>query len=257
MQLSLAHKYGLLAGASLWVALLAGCGSSAYEELGNRRYQQIKLNAPFMPLWGYTQMPDAPVKIRVPRLFAVSFFQKSNHPNDRGRIAAGRVQPPFLQLPGFQMCYEVKPQNGMPMYCYLAATPAAGDLNALAADLQKQLKRVFPEKTPDAWESVECPSPTGQMISWKKIRVLGEQPFDMADGPPANFEMKAGVFELWLHDGGQWFVIVGWRIPNDQLAFEGGVNPNAFKLDKLAPLTAGTVVVGQAMPEAPADPAAP
>jgi hypothetical protein len=206
-------------GAAGLLALLAGCGTREYTKLMGSRADAVRTSAPFRTLFRASQLPGTPIKIRVPLIFTKSYAEGSEHPDDKGKIAPDRLQPPFLPLPGFKLCYEGMaddPQLGAkaPFYCYLAALPAKpGDADKMAADLQAQLKAKFKE-TPAEWDALDALTPDGKALQWKKIRVVAEQPFRVRSGEQVASKNVPGIFELWLYDAHEYIVLVGWRAPS-------------------------------------------
>jgi hypothetical protein len=268
--LPLKHSWPALVAWACFFAGLAGCGTADYEKVMNDRLNALRSAAPFLTLWGPTELPDTPIKIRVPMAFKNSYSENSPHPEDGAKISPDRVEPPFLPLPGFKLCYEahVETAEGRPpFYCYLAAVPSkAGDAQKLAADLQAKLKTKFKD-TPEAWENVDANSPEGTGLPWKKIRITGEQPFRVreAAGGIASKNLP-GVFELWMYEAADYVVLVGWRAPT---AIEGpsappadpSVSPNGVVIpvtqdvrpdfSTMPNLTAGTLKIEQPAAAAP------
>ena len=251
---------------SCLLAVLAGCGSSDYNRLAASRLATVRGEARFRSLFGPTKLPGTPISIRVPTIFRNSYVENSAHKEDGATIRPERVQPPFLQLPGFKVCYEghsFDPEVGkLPYYCYLAAVPAKpGDAETLAADLQAKLKEQFKD-TPDEWSGVDAESPTGKAVQWKKIRVTGDQPFRFFSAGTVITKDRPGIFELWICDKSDYVVIVGWRAP---ASLEGPATPppaptpatllappplvdSKIDLSTMPALTAGTVTVEAAEP---------
>ncbi|MBI3837359.1 MAG: hypothetical protein HY288_05430 [Planctomycetia bacterium] len=260
----------LVAWACFFVAV-AGCGTADYESLLNRQLNDIRAGAPFRTLFGPTELSDTPIKIRVPMAFKHSYMENSSHPDDGAKISPDRVQPPFLPLPGFKLCYESQVENvegRPPFYCYLAAIPSKpGDAQKLAADLQAKLKAKFND-TPDAWEELDANTPQNKGLPWKKIRVTGEQPFRVTDVMGIVSKNLPGVFELWMHDAQDYIVLVGWRAPS---SIEGpasaqpppsmsptGVMTSAAQdvrpdFSTMPALTAGTLTIEQPAGSPPAE----
>jgi hypothetical protein len=248
-----------LAGACLF-ATFEGCGTSDYDKLVTRRLEVLRGEAKFRGLWAPTQLADTPIKIRVPMVFPASYAADSAHPDDGPKISPDRLQPPFLELPGFKICYEgtvTDAQNSkLPFYCYLAALPSKpGDAETLATEFQAKLKETFKD-APDNWEVVDCDSLSGVPVQWKKIRVIGEQSFRVSIGQTVAAQNLPGVFELWIRDAQDYVVIVGWRAPrsiegppaappaNARLAQQAaGEHPD---FSTLPVLTAGTITVDSA-----------
>ncbi|MEX2112240.1 MAG: hypothetical protein WD845_03595 [Pirellulales bacterium] len=237
------------------LASLPGCGGSAYESLTNRRLDQLRASAPFRVLWGSSQIGESPVKIRVPMAYKTSYTPLSGHPDDGGRIKPDRFQPPFIELPGLQMCYEefagAPDGSRLPFYCYLAVIPN-GNAQTQMKQLQEELKAKFPD-TPDTWSHVDAKTPTDKAVPWTMIRVEGEQPFY----PKNEKEPKVmpGILELWVHDAGSSVVLIGWRTPTSidakgAAAAGPGTNPfaqlttqNNPDFSTMPALSAGTLQV--------------
>jgi hypothetical protein len=241
------HRWPARIAWACFFALLAGCGTADYERLLTKRLNDLRSAEPFRTLFGPTELPDTPMKIRVPMAFKTSYMENSPHPEDGAKISPDRAQPPFLPLPGFKLCYEghVPSAEGQPpFYCYLAAVPAkAGDAAKMAADLQAALKAKFKD-VPDAWETVDANTPENKALAWRKIRVTGEQPFRVKDAGKVVSKNLPGVFELWMHDAGDYIVLVGWRAPT---AIEGPTGPPP------APAMSPTGVMVQSVQEAKPD----
>jgi len=241
-------------------ALLSGCGTSDYEQLMTRRVDEFRGSAPFKSLFGPTELTDTPIRIRVPLIFKNSYLENSAHPEDGARISPDRVQPPFLPLPGFKVCYEGTNNasgKALPYYCYLAAVPAQpGDGDKLADELLAALKEKFKE-TPDVWEVVDAVTPTTKSIQWKKVRVTADQSFRFNEGGKVGPGNLPGVFELWLHEAPGFVVLVAWRAP---VSVEGpavwtdpalpqlqGIEPKP-DFAKMPALTAGSMTIEAAAP---------
>jgi hypothetical protein len=226
--------------------LSAGCGTGDYETLMKSRMGALNTSAPFKQLFGASELPGTPVKVRVPQSFKASYAENSPHPDDPAGINPQRLQPPFVNLPGFKLCYEgtVQGVDGiLPYYCYLSAFEAgSGQATAIEGEIRAALNKEFASNV--AWEDVDATTPTGASIPWKKISVAGEMLFDVHSGDNradnAEYKKIPGKFELWSYQANGWMVLVGWREP-DAIS-------TASDLSTLAPLTAGSIEVGNAAP---------
>jgi hypothetical protein len=221
----------------------------------------------FRSLFRATQLAGTPIKIRVPMIFRNSYLEDSKHANDDGKIHPDRLQPPFLQLPGFKICYEglsFDPTAGrLPYYCYLAAVPSQpGGADALAKEMQEKLKEKFKD-TPAEWEEVDAESPTTKAVHWKKIRVVADQPFRYFTARGIVTKDFPGIFELWIRDEKDYTVLVAWRSPSSvegpstapvvatsPVASALAAPPSDSKVDLSAmpALTAGTITVDESAP---------
>lgn len=243
--------------------LQVGCGMGEYNRLMKRNLGAMRSESKFRNLYAPTQLPGTPISIRVPRIYSQSYQADSAHNDDGPAINPDRLQPPFLRLPGFKLCYEGSVLSGadkLPHYCYLAAVPSQpGDADKLANQLQAQLNETFPEATV-SWEPVDAPTPSGFSVHWRKLRLEGEQPFLVKTGDLLAPKTLPGIFELWIHDAGQYVVLVAWRTPKSiegpsPVAAPSGDVFNAPTdgkpdLNQFPTLTAGSVSV-----EAAPDPA--
>lgn len=207
----------LLCGAL--VPLIAGCGGSRYDTLINKRLGALRSGAPFRMLSAPAEIPETPIKLRIPIVFRNSYTAESGHSDDKGRIRPDRFQPPFLTIPGLKICYEgvvSDSVNGrLPFYCYVGVVEG-GDATAISNDLLTKLKETFKD-APEAWDRVDARSPQDRAVPWKKVRVLGDQPF-RPGGEESEPRPLPGIFELWIHEADKYVVIVGWRTPT---AIEG------------------------------------
>jgi hypothetical protein len=246
---NLISKLPLFTIATAGCLLLAGCGTGSYEALMKTRMGALNSSAPFQQLFAASELSGTPVKVRVPQKFAASYAENSPHAEDGAVIDPKRLKPPFVNLPGFKLCYEQTSPNAdgqhLPYYCYLCAFQAGpGQAAKVEGDIRAELTKEFGGAA--AWEDVGALTPTGATLNWKKIAVAGEMEFDIHSGDniPDNKEFKKipGKFELWSYQANDWVVMIGWREP-DAIADQSG-------LSGLAPLTAGSIDMGQAAPPA-------
>jgi hypothetical protein len=256
----------LVGGAML--AAAAGCGEPAYTSLLNHRLDELRAGAPFRVLYGPTTIPDTPIQVRLPMTFRKSYLENSPHSDDGDKIRADRLQPPFLQLPGFRMCYEGNgsdPNAGrVHFYCYLWAIPSKpGDAEKIAADVQAKLNATFKDAKAE-WQAVDAATPEGKGLNWRKIGVEAPMPYpsyrhepDRKKMPTEEFPSK---FELWMYDSPNYVILIGWRTPTSSegvvpassmknaLPILGAELPDKMDMSNFPVLTAGSLVI--AAPEA-------
>jgi len=235
----------LLTLIAVFASLFAGCGVSTYEAAYDKELKRLKRGAPFRQLFDKpTQIPDTGVTIRIPAVFKNSYALDSADPKDDKKVIdPQRIQPPFLPLPGFKLCYESMaaggPSGSLPYYCYLAATP--GDGAALERDLLDKLKGAFPDSAA-TWEAVSCDSPTEGSDPWRRLRLEADQRFDIAPANgPVQQKTLAATFDLWHFEGPGVQILMGYRIPDEIKAAVPLCDPAGTAMDTLA---AGTIVVG-------------
>jgi hypothetical protein len=227
-----------------------GCGSEAYERKFEESLERVRKASPFATLTP-ADLEDARVSLRLPAVFERGrrFKLDSVHPRDGGRIASNRLDMFLSLLPDkrdFKLCCEAETKdNGkgvMPFYCYVAAGPIQAEAaKTLAADIREQLMSQFPAKTSAEWKNidwktVDVPTPSGGTIRWRKLVVVGMQPFRRAilETSEAPRSMP-GRFELYLYQTNGYYVLLGWRA---HASFVDQV-----QLSQLAETTAGTLVV--------------
>ncbi len=250
--------------AAVALAAAGGCGAAEYRRMVNASVDHARTSAPYRTLYAYTSLEGTPCTIRVPLAFNHSYRVDSAHPQDGPKIRPDRFQPPFLEIEGLRLCYEGNADDAMglkmPFYCYLAALQARpGDADRLQTDIQAKLKAKF-EKTPDEWERADAYSEDGKAAPWKRIRVEGDQVFQVNTGQKVETQKLPGIFELWMRDLGNWIVMVGWRTPKSIEApapeATGGDFPIPTKPDlstspeSMTFLTAGTLKLDETAPPA-------
>lgn len=222
----------------------SGCSTQQYEQQMAASLVAHERANRFSKLYAAAlQLPGTPVSLRVPEVFKVAFTPESKDPVQlQETVRPERVQPPFIELPGFIMCYEKHefgPEGNFPFYCYLAAT--ANPDKASADALRDRLAAAFPDATV-AWEDFAAETPDGGRIAWKRLVVQGVQPF--FQGGTNNPVEKPGIFLLYRYEGGGYEVLVGWRCP-DSIKDRAAV-------EQLAELVAGTISVKAEAPPGPA-----
>jgi hypothetical protein len=224
-----------LAAAGLTV-LLGGCGISQYNALMNQRLTSLRVSVKFRNFYASSQLPDVPISVRIPTVFVKSYRENSSHKDDGAVINPDRLQPPFLKLPGFKLCYEGTNTTGtttLPFYCYLAALPAVpGDADKIAAQLQAQLKKAFPETTAE-WQGVDADTPDGKYLHWRKIHVEGVQPFQVKTNNKVDTQKLPGIFELWIYDADGYIVLIAWRTPTAVQGPSPGATDSASQMEAL------------------------
>ena len=149
---------GRLALVSFGALVLAGCGTSAYEErvekgMGALRTAQMYIGV--SP--SFTEIPGTSVSLRLPKIVdgnAKAYNDQSAEPNGQGPVNPGRLNPTFLKIPGLRVTYEIlgmdmKLNQGANIYLYLAALPAADavvDGKPVEEWIQTQLATTFPAR---------------------------------------------------------------------------------------------------------------
>jgi hypothetical protein len=256
-------------------ALLAGCGSSAYEAEFQASLTAQRHEAPFRELFkAYVAFPDTHLKLRMPKLFSTESGQSyaldqfTSDPLKLSRpLDAYRLQPDFLHLPGHVRTYErfvpsaINPRlsRQLPCYCYVAVTDtSAGSSENLQIEIRNKLVEAFGEfdEEPPAedparagvkqakkgtgyWEVLEVPTPDGSTLQARKIVAYGDQTFQYyVQNDEIKELFRPGVYVLYFYTTGQQHVLIGWRAPPDVA--------ESVKMDELAEATLGTILLEEA-----------
>ena len=191
----------LAVGLGLATTAFVGCGVEAYEARMEQRKKGLELEGKFnllerkpFSVVDPAKAPDVDVTLRRPLLFGPKVLnEQSGDPNQPSKpIPKDRVQPPFLEIPGFQLTFEELRRagdNGMrPISFYVGVQPIESEsLDKLAADL----KKAFPEAD-TSWKTERLLKPDGSMIEWKSIAVSGlmgfyTPGFNAAESLPGRF----------------------------------------------------------------------
>jgi hypothetical protein len=283
------HHSRLLCRLLLFLSMvqLAGCGSGTYNERFDARQEELERRSKdtksyaklLGELFGASVLKEGTkVKMKMPALAKshrkrrFEIYQADNdHKDDEGTISPQRLQPPFLELPGFQSCWEASDflptdesddevGEEVPFYCYIAVlpakSPAAEDAEEVVADEEdaeaedefdsnspaNQLYEAMQEKFPDVideWETISCPTPDGRVIDWFRLSVpSGEenpQHFFCLDTDGNRVERQLPArFDLYLYEGKKFHVIVAWRVPDV-------INESTFSINDLVPVCLGTL----------------
>lgn len=219
----------------------SGCGTGDYERLVADRGTELAFQTKFAVLYeAPTEVPESPFRIRIPDVFKNAFVAGSLDPNDQQPLGPVRLHPLFGVLPGYKLTYEAlsetQPRHQVPYYCYLASGGSNKDA-PIEAQLLAAMKGL--PGVPAAWEPIEVDTPQHGRIGWKRIKVSWDQAFEVFEGQRENRKLP-GTLELWLYEAGGWFVIVGWRWPNEAEA--------KVKVAEFPAVTAGTLTVVEAPP---------
>ncbi len=203
-------------------SLVTGCGVSDYDQLLDRGVARIRSEAKFQGLFAPVRIPDMPYTVRVPVIFPNSFTPTSSHPDDGGKIRPQRMQPPFVGSDDVvKLTFEGKVEEGnrkLPFYCYLAGRQVKpGEVDQYANVIEKAAQAAVQTGPKPTWELVDADTPEGKGLHWRKMRVEGDQPFFvLRDGDDkAELETMPGILELWLHDAGEYAIMILWRAPKE------------------------------------------
>ena len=208
--------------------LWCGCGTEEYDQRMTKTMAIYRLKGKFVDL---TPTPVAivdPTKgvgvnasMRIPMAFVgiKPVNEKSADPNTKNIPGAtdiiphDRVQPPCLDIPGFQMTYEqlVGSSAGQRiMSMYFGVAPADPEyLDKIPAEIKSKMKL----STDVAWKDEMVLRPDGTTVPWKTIAVQGIQGFHWTNSGLSRPEDLEGTFVLWVHEAQKHFVFVAYRFP--------------------------------------------
>lgn len=217
------------------VVLLVGCGKSEYEAAMQAKMNQLAFASKFLE--HLHQQPTEVIE-RVASLQLPTFIDetvKTYQPGAKDRrgdaVSPGRIQPPFMNLPGFKYCYEMYVDlggrnNTHPVYCYIASVPVKAQKQAtLLGRMKANARRAFPSAD---WQTINLDTPDGSQLAFKKLSARGSQEFTMnPDG--GDVRKVPGQFDLYVHSSPDVHVIVGFRASD-----EAGSNASVFESASLA-----------------------
>jgi hypothetical protein len=221
-----------VAGVALLVGSL-GCGTKQYEQRVSNQVRQLKEGSVFREMYPPQAVPGTSVSFRLPRILGESPLPENTDPV--------RLKPPEeIKLPGQSVTYEglVQDSEGgkIPFYCYLAVQDkSTGKTINARLSFRLALRGLFPGTSAE-WQPVNCPTPDGRTVPWKKIQASGDQEFVYVnkDGQGSVTKM-AGTIECYLWREGDLTVSVVWRVPTSIEEY--------IELSKWAPTVAGSMTV--------------
>jgi hypothetical protein len=153
-----------------------------------------------------TTTPPPDLKICLPLIF-----------NDQSTVltsespGAGRAQPPFLILPGFQYSRErmLDGDDGkkLPCYFYVAVQGTAANSSR---DIRNNIQQQLEGKLTVSHKEENLTGPHGESINWLRLSCTGNQEFDGSDEGGSK-ETLPGRFLVFLVATPKHEVIVGWR----------------------------------------------
>jgi len=203
-------RWGL---ALVCAATLLGCGRSEYERRLNATVQVLRTGGAKFPV------PGTPLQLSMPRPNNDPFtlyIESSAEPGTNEPVKPERLQPPFVKLPGFRCCFEMKrPDDGggqLTYYCYMAATPA-GELGSDGKPMEESIgaQAAAALNAQAVTDTVSCPAADGTSATWQRVTVTAPQSFlGVAGAPPVTIP---AVFQLYGHEIDGWRLIIVWRVP--------------------------------------------
>lgn len=192
----------------------AGCGGGEYM----KRFGPLGDGPDTAPeLYKPINIEGTTASVRIPQIFKTSFYENSPDSENGGNpVDPRRVQPPFLKLPALKICYEgLEANSGYRHYVYVAA-PTLAEASAVAggvtfADwIRQQLATAFPTAS-IAWQDLSCPTPAAGMMTYKYIRVVGDQIFYSGSG---QYSTINGVANIMLMETPTYHFLIVWRTPS-------------------------------------------
>lgn len=201
--------------AGLGLLFSMGCGKAAYEDAMRNRVKTLAFESNFIEgLKTETEVFEDSngviAEFRMP-----TGIQTENRLTTRSKDRQGfdidkrRIQPPGMQLPGFQYSYETfvdmgGRNNTEPVYAYFAAVPGSDSI----AKVKNAIKRG------SGWQNVTLDTPDHKQLSFAKLTVAGSQDFELNPGG-GEIQAKAGKLEIYVHSTPSHHVIIGFRGTNE------------------------------------------
>lgn len=226
-------KEYLAAGTSFLLCICLGCGTGGYEKQLEETVKRLGKESVFRGMHSPTQLPGTPVSVQLPGFFQQTPLAADSDPR--------RLAPPSLEVPELKATYEgsITDSEGgeIPFYCYLAASEEDPE-----GQLYRRVREAFP--TTDArWETVDCTGSDGATRQWKLLKSAAVQQefYYVNQQGQESFRSLGCTVRFYVRKEGNWFVVVGWRVPTtiEKLIGQG----EDLGLDKWAPRVAGSVKV--------------
>lgn len=223
----------LVAAVVLLLGTCLGCGTRQYEKRLEETVKRLGQESAFTGMHPPAQLPGTQVMVQLPQ-----FFDPSPLPEDTD---PGRLKLPSIEVPDLKFTYEgsITDSEGgkIPFYCYLASSEKDPQRR-----LQQQFQTAFPEKVV-RWEEVDCKAPDGGTRKWKRLQGAGKQQKFYYRDKEQNGEFRdmATTSEFYLRQEGNFFVVIGWRVPTDIEKYMGPEGDRGLAV--WAPRVAGSVTV--------------
>ena len=228
-------------------ACIVGCGKGDYEASMNQTLTRLAFASKFQENLHPDEteaIPDV-ASLRLPLYFteAAQTLTMTSKNRVGDTLPKSRIQPPFLNIPGFRFCYEQHVNMGgrndmQPVYCYLGSVPAAGrKQGAILNTIRAQVGKAFRGAV---FQPMQIDDPEGNKVSVQKLSVTGKQPFETDPGG-GDVQQLNGQFDCYVYSTAGHHVIVGFRSP-DKLTEKIGT------FDK-AEFAMGTLMVQAPEPE--------
>ena len=216
-------------------AVLAGCGTSEYEERLSKTMQDMQSNSKYNEVLkpDAEQIPDTHLALRIPKRFTQA-------PLAKGAVDVKRFSPFGKELNGQKLAFEdfVQDSKGgkTAFYLYVAVVdaPQGRDPNAFMNVITDGLAMNVKDAKSDPTTDKPCETPSGAATPWKYYRSTFTTPFYYEPGQgQAGFRPMPGVTDCYSRVIDDKIVILYWAVPERLV--------KAIDLDSLAPMVAGCV----------------
>jgi len=221
-----------------------GCGKADYETAMQIQVQKLGFASNFLENLhsGRTEVIKGVASMQLPVSIdedAKTRQKGSKNGNDGNGtpIIPQRIQPPFVQIPGFRFCYEkfvdvVTEHETEPVYCYFGSVPSSEKKQAvILAEIKRAVARKFKGAV---WQDVNLDTPAGRKLPFKKMSVLGIQTFGVHQFGD-DIKQLPGQFDIYVHSSSDIHVVVAFRAPEESAA--------STAIFQQAPFALGTLVV--------------
>jgi hypothetical protein len=191
----------------------------ALEKSAKQAVYETNLHAAFTEIVDANRQPVG-VKLRLPKIFD----------GESKSVAAGAGMP--IPLPGaYSIQRQLDDENGKtaPVLVMFAVMPMGNQkVEAIQAAMGQGLSAVAPGAK---WEDVTVPTPTGESVTLKRLRMERNSPPDAK----AKFEMR---IDFYMVGAGTNAVMIAWSLPKGQAEkhqLEAAVNASMGTLEVTAP----------------------
>lgn len=223
-----------IAGAILFLALLAGCDMGTYGKRVAERKEQLEQESRLASLIRpdeYVAIKDAAGNLTGFQIREPVIFVKGEGVLDHSIRGAdpNRLLPPGIRIPGASETHESFQQNLegilVAFYTYRGAIPATAEVtqDTVKAQIDELILGVLPDATP-RWETVELPTTNGQTVSWQRMKLIAGQDFAWysPDEGVIKYRQWDGHMVFGIYSTSNYHIVVAWRVPaeiNDTINF--------------------------------------
>lgn len=219
------------------IVTLAGCGQAEYETQMQAVKGNLAKSSGFREnLYVTPTTIGNAFSLRLPKYLEPGEYltlmvgQKDHLDNP---MSPDRIQPPKMQLPGFEFAYEYFANlggrdNEHPLYWYFGKVPADTKRKSVEAKIVAGASKFVAGARP-SFVDVAIATPDGSTVPYRKLSVRGKQPFQ-ANPDVTDVEVRPGQFDVYIHTTPTHHVIVAIRGSTEVIAEFDAITKGNFAL---------------------------